>query len=141
MPGAKPPAGSIGAPARVTQGSRPTASGADRALHAAAEPYRSPAQVRSARDRERSGGYGLDRLTVADPPDEAALLIVVDVDQLPSMGPGRVLADIIASRRKLTLLSLTALTSAVPLFTNPCVASFRVQHTRSPLRSSMVSTP
>ena len=46
---------------------------------------------------ERSGGYGLDRLTVADPPDEAALLIVGGVDQLPSMGPGLVLADIIAS--------------------------------------------
>ena len=97
MPGAKPPAGSIGAPARVTQGSRPTASGADRVLHAAAETYRSPAQVRSVRDRERSGGYGLDRLTVADPPDEVALLIVGDVDQLPSVGPGQVLADIIAS--------------------------------------------
>ena len=46
-----------------------------------------------------------------------------------------------SSRRKLTLLSLTAVTSAVPLLTSPCVASFRVQHTRSPLRSSMVSTP
>ena len=97
MPGAKPLAGSIGAPARVTQGSGPTASCADRALHAAAEPYRSPAQVRSARDRERSGGYGFDRLTVGDPPDEAALLIVGDVDQLPSVGPGQVLADIIVS--------------------------------------------
>ena len=97
MPGAKPPAGSIGVPARVTQVIRPTASGADRALHAAAEPYRSPAQVRSARDRERSGGYGLDRLTVADPPDGTALLVVGDVDQLPSVGPGQVLADIIAS--------------------------------------------
>jgi exodeoxyribonuclease V alpha subunit len=30
-------------------------------------------------------------------PDEAALLIVGDVDQLPSVGPGQVLADIIAS--------------------------------------------
>ena len=97
MPGAKPPAGSIGVPAGVTQGIRPTASGADRALHAAAEPYRSPVQVRFARNRERSGGYGLERLTVADPPDEAALLIVGGVDQLPSMGPGLVLADIIAS--------------------------------------------
>ena len=32
-------------------------------------------------------------------PDEAALLIVGDVDQLPSVGPGQVLADIIAFRR------------------------------------------
>jgi exodeoxyribonuclease V alpha subunit len=30
-------------------------------------------------------------------PDEAALLLVGDVDQLPSVGPGQVLADIIAS--------------------------------------------
>jgi len=30
-------------------------------------------------------------------PDEAALLLVGDVDQLPSIGPGQVLADIIAS--------------------------------------------
>jgi len=30
-------------------------------------------------------------------PKEAALLLVGDVDQLPSVGPGRVLADIIAS--------------------------------------------
>ncbi len=32
-------------------------------------------------------------------PDHAALLIVGDVDQLPSVGPGAVLADIIASQR------------------------------------------
>jgi exodeoxyribonuclease V alpha subunit len=31
-------------------------------------------------------------------PDRAALLIVGDIDQLPSVGPGQVLADIIASR-------------------------------------------
>jgi exodeoxyribonuclease V alpha subunit len=30
-------------------------------------------------------------------PDKAALLIVGDVDQLPSVGPGQVLADMIAS--------------------------------------------
>src|SRR4029079_7151936 len=30
-------------------------------------------------------------------PDNAALLIVGDIDQLPSVGPGQVLADIIAS--------------------------------------------
>src|SRR5450631_3816940 len=30
-------------------------------------------------------------------PDEAALLVVGDVDQLPSVGPGQVLADIITS--------------------------------------------
>jgi exodeoxyribonuclease V alpha subunit len=30
-------------------------------------------------------------------PDKAALLIVGDVDQLPSVGPGQVLADLIAS--------------------------------------------
>jgi len=30
-------------------------------------------------------------------PDEAALLIVGDVDQLPSVGPGQVLTDIIRS--------------------------------------------
>lgn len=32
-------------------------------------------------------------------PSEAALLLVGDVDQLPSVGPGAVLADLIASRR------------------------------------------
>ena len=31
-------------------------------------------------------------------PDHAALLIVGDIDQLPSVGPGQVLADVIASR-------------------------------------------
>jgi exodeoxyribonuclease V alpha subunit len=30
-------------------------------------------------------------------PDKAALLIVGDIDQLPSVGPGQVLADMIAS--------------------------------------------
>jgi exodeoxyribonuclease V alpha subunit len=30
-------------------------------------------------------------------PDRAALLIVGDIDQLPSVGPGQVLADVIAS--------------------------------------------
>ena len=30
-------------------------------------------------------------------PDEAALLIVGDIDQLPSVGPGQVLADVITS--------------------------------------------
>ncbi len=30
-------------------------------------------------------------------PDNAALLIVGDIDQLPSVGPGQVLADIIGS--------------------------------------------
>ena len=30
-------------------------------------------------------------------PDEAALLLVGDVDQLPSVGPGQVLADVIGS--------------------------------------------
>jgi ATP-dependent exoDNAse (exonuclease V) alpha subunit len=30
-------------------------------------------------------------------PDNAALLIVGDIDQLPSVGPGQVLADVIAS--------------------------------------------
>ena len=30
-------------------------------------------------------------------PDNSALLIVGDIDQLPSVGPGQVLADIIAS--------------------------------------------
>ena len=39
----------------------------------------------------------LMRALLAAVPDEAALLIVGDVDQLPSVGPGQVLADIIAS--------------------------------------------
>ncbi len=39
----------------------------------------------------------LMRALVAAIPDRASLLIVGDVDQLPSVGPGRVLADIIAS--------------------------------------------
>jgi exodeoxyribonuclease V alpha subunit len=30
-------------------------------------------------------------------PDDAGLLIVGDIDQLPSVGPGQVLADVIAS--------------------------------------------
>ena len=39
----------------------------------------------------------LMRSLLAAVPDEAALLMVGDVDQLPSVGPGQVLADIIAS--------------------------------------------
>ena len=39
----------------------------------------------------------LMRSLLAAVPDEAALLIVGDVDQLPSVGPGQVLGDIIAS--------------------------------------------
>ena len=39
----------------------------------------------------------LMRSMLAAVPDTAALLIVGDVDQLPSVGPGQVLADIIAS--------------------------------------------
>ncbi len=39
----------------------------------------------------------LMRALMAAVPDEAALLVVGDVDQLPSVGPGQVLADIIAS--------------------------------------------
>ena len=39
----------------------------------------------------------LMRALLAAVPDEAALLIVGDVDQLPSVGPGQVLADIIGS--------------------------------------------
>ena len=35
----------------------------------------------------------LMRALLAAVPDEAALLIVGDVDQLPSVGPGQVLAD------------------------------------------------
>ena len=39
----------------------------------------------------------LMRALLAAVPDQAALLIVGDVDQLPSVGPGQVLADVIAS--------------------------------------------
>ena len=39
----------------------------------------------------------LMRALLAAVPDRAALLVVGDVDQLPSVGPGQVLADIIAS--------------------------------------------
>ena len=39
----------------------------------------------------------LMRALLAAVPDRAALLIVGDIDQLPSVGPGQVLADIIAS--------------------------------------------
>ena len=62
----------------------------------------------------RTGGFKRDRVNPLDcgllvvdvplmrslltaVPDEAALLIVGDVDQLPSVGPGQVLADVIAS--------------------------------------------
>ena len=39
----------------------------------------------------------LMRALLAAVPEEAALLIVGDIDQLPSVGPGQVLADVIAS--------------------------------------------
>ncbi|SON54072.1 Exodeoxyribonuclease V alpha chain [Hartmannibacter diazotrophicus] len=41
---------------------------------------------------------GLMAALVAAIPDEAALILVGDVDQLPSVGPGQVLGDIIASQ-------------------------------------------
>jgi exodeoxyribonuclease V alpha subunit len=40
-------------------------------------------------------------------PDRAALLIVGDIDQLPSVGPGQVLADVISSGA-LPVVRLTA---------------------------------
>ena len=40
-------------------------------------------------------------------PDRAALLIVGDIDQLPSVGPGQVLADVISSGA-LPIVRLTA---------------------------------
>ena len=49
------------------------------------------------------GRRGLDGERHADAgahgavPDRAALLVVGDIDRLPSVGPGQVLADIIAS--------------------------------------------
>ena len=45
-------------------------------------------------------------------PDNAALLIVGDVDQLPSVGPGQVLADMIASILKSPRVEQTRLDSA-----------------------------
>jgi hypothetical protein len=51
------------------------------------------ALILTALDLERSEGN-----VIADKvPDHAALLIVGDIDQLPSVGPGQVLADIIGS--------------------------------------------
>ena len=41
-------------------------------------------------------------------PDRAALLIVGDIDQLPSVGPGQVLADVISSGA-LPVVRLTAM--------------------------------
>ena len=50
-------------------------------------------------------------------PDQAAVLMVGDVDQLPSVGPGAVLADIIASGRvptvRLTEIFRQAATSQI----------------------------
>jgi exodeoxyribonuclease V alpha subunit len=39
----------------------------------------------------------LERGVIGAVPDKAAVLIVGDIDQLPSVGPGQVLADIISS--------------------------------------------
>ena len=56
-----------------------------------------------ARVRPAGGGRGLDGRCAADArllkavPRQAALILVGDVDQLPSVGPGQVLADIIGS--------------------------------------------
>ena len=49
------------------------------------------------RRRDIHGGRAADAGLLKAVPDDAALLIVGDVDQLPSVGPGQVLADIIAS--------------------------------------------
>jgi exodeoxyribonuclease V alpha subunit len=38
-------------------------------------------------------------------PDKAAVLIVGDIDQLPSVGPGQVLADITLSRAQTELMA------------------------------------
>ena len=40
---------------------------------------------------------GMEKYSPSKPGDDAALLIVGDIDQLPSVGPGQVLADIIGS--------------------------------------------
>jgi ATP-dependent exoDNAse (exonuclease V) alpha subunit len=45
-------------------------------------------------------------------PDHAAPLIVGDIEQLPSVGPGQVLADMIASIRKSPRVEQTRLDSA-----------------------------
>ena len=44
----------------------------------------------------KRAGFGLEWALKAVP-DKAALLIVGDIDQLPSVGPGQVLADVISS--------------------------------------------
>ena len=44
-------------------------------------------------------------------PDKAALLIVGDIDQLPSVGPGQVLADVISGRRRRVGSSLARIES------------------------------
>ena len=41
----------------------------------------------------------MQALAPRDPPDKAALLFVGDIDQLPSVGPGQVLADMIGVGR------------------------------------------
>src|SRR5205814_4367640 len=59
----------------------------------------------------------LMRSVVRAVPNRAALLLVGDVDQVPSVGPGQVLADIIASRAmpvvRLTEVFRQALTSRI----------------------------
>ena len=49
----------------------------------------------------------LMRASLAVVPDTAALLIVGDIDQLPSVGPGQVLADSIASDHPVPVVRLT----------------------------------
>ena len=62
---------------------------------------RQPARPRSARRRRSvDGGRGADESICCRRCRRAACLVLVgDVDQLPSVGPGTVLADIIASER------------------------------------------
>ena len=51
----------------------------------------------SGRRRDLDGGRAADELPYAAGPNRAALVLVGDIDQLPSVGPGTVLQDLIES--------------------------------------------
>jgi len=72
-------------------------------------------------------------------PNDAALLIVGDIDQLPSVGPGQVLADIIASGAipviRLTEVFRQAAASRI------IVTAHRINQGTFPISASPTTTP
>ena len=66
-------------------------------------------------------------------PDKAALLIVGDIDQLPSVGPGQVLADVISSGAVPVVRLTEVFRQAAQSRISPALTASTTAHSRSQL--------